>query len=62
MAPIPNLSPGAGRATQAQVPSRVSSIRPDVDTLVILAVFCGAGLLIATLLVTYGLDLRAGSY
>lgn len=59
MAPVSNLSPGAGRATNARVPSRVSSIRPDVD---MLAVFCGAGLLIVILLVTCGLDLIVGLY
>jgi hypothetical protein len=40
----------------------VSSIRPEVDTHVMLAVVCGAGLLIVTLLATYGLDLRVGLY
>jgi hypothetical protein len=62
MAPTLNLSPSAGRATKARVPSRASSIRPDVDTHVMLAVVCGAGLLIVTLLATYGLDLRVGLY
>jgi hypothetical protein len=59
MAPISNLSPGAGRAPKAQVPSRASSIWPDVD---MLAVFCGAALLIVVLLVTYGLDPIVGLY
>jgi hypothetical protein len=59
MAPVSNLSPGAGRATTAQVPPRVSAIWPDVD---MLAAFCGAALLIVALLVTYGLDLSVGLF
>ena len=62
MAPRSNVSPAGGRATKAQAPSRVSLIWPDGDTLWMLAVFCGAGLLIATLLVTYGLDLSVGFF
>lgn len=54
-----NLSPGAGRATKAGVPSRASATRPDVDTLGMIAMLCGAGLRLAVFLATCGLDLSA---
>ena len=62
MATKSNLSPAAGRATKAGVPSRASAMRPDVDTLGIIAMLCGVGLLVAMLLLTCGLDLSFGLF
>jgi hypothetical protein len=52
-----NLSPGAGRA-KARIPCCGSAAWPDVDTLGLIAMFCGAGLLVlAMLFVIYAPDL-----
>jgi hypothetical protein len=34
----------------------------EVETLTLLAIFCGAGLLVSILLATYGLDLSPGFF
>jgi len=49
MATKPSCSPGAGRAAKARVRSGASANWPDVDTLGMIAMFCGAGLLLAVL-------------
>jgi hypothetical protein len=54
-----SLSPGTYRADQAKVLSRWSETRADVDMFGMIAAFCAAGLLIATLLVACGFDLAA---
>ena len=53
-----SLSPGTYRADQ-KVLSRWSEIRADADMFGMIAAFCAAGLLIATLLVACGFDLAA---
>jgi hypothetical protein len=53
-----SLSPGNYRADQ-KVLSRWSETRADVDMFGMIAAFCAAGLLIATLLVACGFDLAA---
>jgi hypothetical protein len=35
---------------------------PESETLKLLALFCGAGLLVSLILMTYGLDLSAGFF
>jgi hypothetical protein len=35
---------------------------PETDTLKLIAIFCGAGLLVSILLATYGLDLSPGFF
>ena len=57
-----NLSPGAGRATKAKFPSRAPATWPDVDTLGLIAMLCGAGLLLAVFWATCGLDLSVGFF
>jgi hypothetical protein len=57
-----NLSPGAGQATKAEFPSRAPATRPDVDMLGMIAMLCGAGLLLAVLWATCGLDLSIGFF
>jgi hypothetical protein len=57
MATGSSVSPGPGLATKARVPSRASAPRPDVDMLGMVEMFCGAGLVVALLLATYGLDM-----
>ena len=60
MATKSSFSPGAGRAAKARVRSGASANWPDVDTLGMIAMFCGAGLLLAVLWVICGLDLSIG--
>ena len=60
MATKPSCSPGAGRAAKARVRSGASANWPDVDTLGMIAMFCGAGLLLAVLWIICGLDLSIG--
>jgi hypothetical protein len=57
MATRSKLSQSVGRATTARVLSRASATWPDVDTLGVIAMFCGAGLLLAMFLIISGLDL-----
>jgi hypothetical protein len=49
-------------AAIAKVLSRVSGTEVDVETLRIIAMFCGVGLLLSLLLVSYGLDLSSGFF
>jgi len=62
MATRSSLSPGAGRPDEAKVLSRASKTQSDIDALGIIAMFCGAGLVVALLLATYGLDLSIGFF
>ena len=68
MATRSNLSPGAGWPDEARLPSGASKTKADVDTLGTIAMFCGAGLVVALLLIvalllaTYGLDLSPGFF
>jgi len=49
-------------AAIARILSRVSGIEVGVETLKIIAMFCGLGLFVFLLLATYGLDLSAGFF
>ncbi len=49
-------------AAIAQAFSRVSGIQVDIETLKSIAIFCGVGLSVSLLLVSYGLDLSAGFF
>ena len=62
MATGSSVSPGTGLATGARVPSRESATRPYVDMFGMIAMFCGAGVVVALLLATYGLDLSIGFF
>ena len=46
----------------AKVISRVSGTEIDVETLKTIAMFCGVGLTVSLLLVSYGLDLSPGFF
>ena len=58
MATKSSFPPGGGRAAKAGV--RSGENWPDVDRLGMIAMFCGAGLLLAVLWVICGLDLSIG--
>jgi hypothetical protein len=63
--PVSSLGFGLWRsqmAAIAKVLSRVSGTEVDVETLRIIAMFCGVGLLVSLLLVSYGLDLSGGFF
>jgi hypothetical protein len=45
-----------------QALSRFSGTNVETETLMLLAMFCGAGLLVSILLATYGLDLSPGFF
>ena len=62
MATRSSVSPGTGLVTKARVPSRASATRPDVDMFGMIAMLCGAGLVVAVLLATYGIDLSDGFF
>jgi hypothetical protein len=49
-------------AAIAKVLSRATGTDIDVEIVKMLAIFCGAGLLISLLLATYGLDLSEGFF
>jgi hypothetical protein len=50
-------------AAIAKVLTRVFPATPsDIEVLKELAMFCGAGLLVSLLMMTYGLDLSAGFF
>jgi hypothetical protein len=49
-------------AALARVLSRATGTDIDVEIVKLLAIFCGAGLLISLLLATYGLDLSEGFF
>ena len=58
-----SVSPGTSLATRARVPSRASVTWPDVDMFGMIAMLCGAGLVVVVLLATCGgLDLRVGFF
>jgi hypothetical protein len=59
MATRSSVSPGTGQAIKAREPSRASIFPPVVEMFGIIAVVCGAGLAIALLLASYGVDLSA---
>jgi hypothetical protein len=46
-------------ATIAKAPSRAFGHNIDVETLKIIAMFCGVGLFVSLLFASYGLDLTA---
>ena len=62
MATGSSVSPGTGLATGARVPSHESANRPYVDMFGMTAMLCGAGVVVALLLTTYGLDLSIGFF
>jgi hypothetical protein len=62
MATGSSVSPVTGLATKAGPPSRESAARPYVDMFGMFAMFGGAFLVLALLLVTYGLDLTIGIF
>ncbi len=49
-------------AAIARVLSRATGTDIDVEIVKMLAIFCGAGLLVSVLLATYGLDLSEGFF
>jgi hypothetical protein len=49
-------------AAIARALSRATGTDIDVEIVKMLAIFCGAGLLISLLLATYGLDLSEGFF
>jgi hypothetical protein len=49
-------------AAIARVLSRVSGTQLEVETLKIIAIFCGVGLFVSLLFASYGLDLSAGFF
>jgi hypothetical protein len=49
-------------AALARVLSRASGIEIDVDVLRPIVIFCGAGLLFALVLMSYGIDLSPGFF
>jgi hypothetical protein len=49
-------------AAIARALSRATGTDVDVEIVKMLAIFCGAGLLISVLLATYGLDLSEGFF
>ena len=46
----------------ARALSRASTLVTEVDILKQLALFCGAGLLVSLLMMTYGIDLSPGFF
>ena len=62
MATGSSVSPGTGSATKARLPSRESATRPYVDMFGMIAMFAGAFLALALLVVTYSLDLSMGIF
>jgi hypothetical protein len=62
MSARPSVSPRADRADNARVSSRLSMSRADADMLGMTAMFCAAGLAVALLLATYGVDLIVGFF
>jgi hypothetical protein len=49
-------------AALVQALSRFGSTDVETDTLKLLAIFCGAGLVISIVFATYGLDLSPGFF
>ena len=62
MATRPSVEPGDDRADKARGRSRASLSRVDANILEMTAMFCGAALVGALLLATYGVDLIAGFF
>jgi hypothetical protein len=42
--------------------SRMSGTRVEIETLKIIAIFCGVGLIVSLIAASYGLDLSAGFF
>jgi hypothetical protein len=57
-----SVSPGPGLVTKARIPSRTSATWPHVDIFGLIAMLCGAGLIVALLLAANGLDLSIGIF
>ena len=49
-------------AAIARILSRVSGTQVEIETLKIIAIFCGVGLFVSLLLASYGLDLSGGFF
>jgi hypothetical protein len=49
-------------AALAKMLSRASGFEIDVDTLRTLLIFCGAGLLVSLMMLSYGIDLSPGFF
>jgi hypothetical protein len=49
-------------AAIARALSRVTRTQGDIETIKILAIFCGVGLTVSLILASYGLDLSAGFF
>ena len=49
-------------AALAKMLSRASGFEIDVDTLRVILIFCGAGLLISLMMLSYGIDLSPGFF
>ena len=62
MATRSSVSPGPGAVTKPRVPSHAPETQSDVDMFGMIATLCGAGLVIAVLFATYGIDLSDGFF
>jgi len=62
MASRSSLPLGAGPAVRAGTISRASAPRPDVDKFGMVALLCGAGLILALFFASFGIDISAGFY
>jgi hypothetical protein len=62
MASRSSLSLGADPAVKATTISRASAPRPDADKFGMIALLCGAGLILALFLASFGIDISAGFY
>jgi hypothetical protein len=62
MATNASFSPRAGFAAIARGLSRASGTQVDDETLKVIAVFCGLGLVVALLLATSDLDMSIGFF
>ena len=49
-------------AAFAKAPSRISGTDVDIETLKTIIMFCGVGLTVSLMLMSYGLDLSAGFF
>jgi len=49
-------------AVLAKVLSRASGFEIDTDTLRAILIFCGAGLLVSLMMLSYGIDLSPGFF
>ena len=62
MATNASFSPSSGLAAIARGLSRASGIQVDGETLKVIAVFCGLGLVVALLFATNGFDTGIGFF